>query len=171
MELGGVFFAARQIDREYPVLAIRGISDIVGFKREEQWTKYACATAAAFAYALVSAGVAFEPRNAETSRWPHQPAEPPSSRPWRRVGSAQFATLVYALGTALPSVSQADDTAALSGVSRHLIRKGRDKPIQRWQAVLEQAIDDGVDDILCSETLKLTKSAELRAAAADWIGT
>ena len=76
MELGGVFLAARQIDREYPVLAIRGISNIVGFKREEQWTKYACATAAAFAYALVSAGVAFEPRNAETSRWPHQPAEP-----------------------------------------------------------------------------------------------
>lgn len=169
MELGGVFLAARQIDREYPILAIRGISDIVGFKREEQWTKYACATAAAFASALVCAGAAFEPRIAEMSGWPHQPAEQPNSRPWRRVGSSQFAALVYALGVALPSVSQADDTAALSGVSRHLIRKGRDKPIQRWQAVLEQAIDDGVDDILCSEALKLTNSAQLRAAVADWI--
>jgi hypothetical protein len=65
MELGGVFLAARQIDREHPILAIRGISDIVGFKREEQWTKYACTTAAAFAYALVRAGAAFEPRIAE----------------------------------------------------------------------------------------------------------
>ena len=68
MELGGVFLAARQIDREYPILAIRGISDIVGFKREEQWTKYACTTAAAFAYALIRAGAAFEPRIAEMSR-------------------------------------------------------------------------------------------------------
>jgi hypothetical protein len=67
MELGGVFLAARQIDREHPILAIRGISDIVGFKREEQWTKYACTTAAAFAYALVRAGAAFEPRIAEMS--------------------------------------------------------------------------------------------------------
>jgi nucleoside phosphorylase len=62
MELGGVFLAARQIDREYPILAIRGISDIVGLKREEQWTKYACSTAAAFAYALLCAGAPFKAR-------------------------------------------------------------------------------------------------------------
>jgi nucleoside phosphorylase len=62
MELGGVFLAARQIDREYPILAIRGISDIVGFKREDEWTKYACCTAAAFAYALLCAGEPFEAR-------------------------------------------------------------------------------------------------------------
>jgi nucleoside phosphorylase len=170
MELGGVFIAARQIEREHPILAIRGISDIVGFKREEQWTKYACATAAAFAYALVRAGAPFEPRIAEVNEWSHQPEEQPNSRPWRRVGSSQFAALVYALGVALPSVSQADDTAGRSGVSRHLIRQGRGNPIQRWQAVLEQAIDDGVDDALCSEALKQTNSAQLRTAVADWIG-
>ena len=56
------FLAARQIDREHPILAIRGISDIVGFKREEQWTKYACTTAAAFAYALLRSGAPFEAR-------------------------------------------------------------------------------------------------------------
>ncbi|MEU8365355.1 hypothetical protein AB0C27_56020 [Nonomuraea sp. NPDC048882] len=63
MELGGIFLAARQHDREYPILAIRGISDIVGFKREERWTKYACTTAAAFAHALVRSGEAFSPRS------------------------------------------------------------------------------------------------------------
>jgi nucleoside phosphorylase len=53
MELGGVYLAARRLDREYPILAIRGISDIVGFKRDEAWTKYACKSAAAFAHALL----------------------------------------------------------------------------------------------------------------------
>lgn len=56
MELAGVYIAARRHDREYPILAIRGISDIVGFKRDEAWTKYACNTAAAFALALIKSG-------------------------------------------------------------------------------------------------------------------
>ena len=30
------------------MLSIRGVSDIVGFKRQDAWTKYACASAAAF---------------------------------------------------------------------------------------------------------------------------
>ena len=34
-------------------LAIRGISDVVGFKRHPDWTAYACETAAAFAKALL----------------------------------------------------------------------------------------------------------------------
>jgi nucleoside phosphorylase len=50
MESGGVYRAAR--DR-CPMLAIRGISDIVGFKRNEAWTKYACASAAAFTRAFL----------------------------------------------------------------------------------------------------------------------
>lgn len=50
MESGGVYRAAR--DR-CPMLAIRGISDIVGFKRHEAWTKYACASAAAFTRAFL----------------------------------------------------------------------------------------------------------------------
>ncbi len=53
MELSGVYTAARRMDREYPILAIRGISDIVGFERDSGWTSYACNTAAAFAYALI----------------------------------------------------------------------------------------------------------------------
>jgi len=53
MELAGIYRAARQRHREYPILAIRGISDIIGFKRDDQWTAYACRSAAAFARAVI----------------------------------------------------------------------------------------------------------------------
>lgn len=53
MELGGVYIAARRAHHEYPILAIRGISDIVGFKRHPDWTEYACQSAAAFAHAFI----------------------------------------------------------------------------------------------------------------------
>lgn len=55
MELAGVYHAARRPEREYPILAIRGISDIVGYKRHRDWTTYACHSAAAFAHALIRA--------------------------------------------------------------------------------------------------------------------
>ena len=45
MESAGVHRATRD---ETPMLSIRGLSDIVGFKRQDAWTKYACASAAAF---------------------------------------------------------------------------------------------------------------------------
>lgn len=62
MELGGVLIASRRKDHQYPVLAIRGISDVVGLKRDGNWTAYACHTAAAFAHALLRAGQVIEPR-------------------------------------------------------------------------------------------------------------
>lgn len=46
MESAGVHRATR--DRT-PMLSIRGLSDIVGLRRLDPWTKYACAAAAAFA--------------------------------------------------------------------------------------------------------------------------
>lgn len=51
MELAGVYQAGWDFHK--PVLAIRGISDIVGFKRSPDWTSYACHTAAAFTQALL----------------------------------------------------------------------------------------------------------------------
>jgi nucleoside phosphorylase len=54
MELGGVYIAARRPNREYPIVAIRGISDIIGLERDADWTQYACNSAAAFALGLVS---------------------------------------------------------------------------------------------------------------------
>ena len=56
MELGGVMRAARRKDRDYPVLAVKGISDIVGFRRDPSWTHYACESAAAFSLALLRTG-------------------------------------------------------------------------------------------------------------------
>lgn len=51
MELAGVYQAAWGTQK--PVLAIRGISDIVGFKRSPEWTSYACHAAASFTAALL----------------------------------------------------------------------------------------------------------------------
>jgi hypothetical protein len=50
MEAAGVYRAARG---RCPMLAIRGISDIVGFKRDEDWIAYACRSAAHFARAYL----------------------------------------------------------------------------------------------------------------------
>lgn len=54
MELPGIFEAARSIKGDKPVLAIRGISDVVGFKRDPAWTAFACKTAASLARALLN---------------------------------------------------------------------------------------------------------------------
>ncbi len=50
MEIGGAMMAAR--DR--PIMSIRGLSDIVGYKRSPEWTSYACETAAAMLKAIVT---------------------------------------------------------------------------------------------------------------------
>jgi nucleoside phosphorylase len=55
MESAGVYLTCQR--NEVPFLAIRGISDIVGWKRDEAWTRYACHTAAAYARMLIQAGV------------------------------------------------------------------------------------------------------------------
>lgn len=48
MELPGIYVAANRRDERIPILAIRGISDVVGLEREHIWTEYACKTAASF---------------------------------------------------------------------------------------------------------------------------
>lgn len=53
MEAAGAYHTTRNHHREVPMLAIRGISDIVGFRRDPRWTNYACHSAAAFARALL----------------------------------------------------------------------------------------------------------------------
>lgn len=50
MESAGIYKA---VHGRVPFLAIRGISDVIGLKRDPKWTTYACATAAAFAHALL----------------------------------------------------------------------------------------------------------------------
>lgn len=53
MELAGVYQAANTFNRFYPILAVRGISDIVGLKRHRSWTEYACNTAATLFFTLL----------------------------------------------------------------------------------------------------------------------
>lgn len=57
MEAAGVYRAVRSGGREYPFLSVRGLSDIVGFKRHPNWTAYACHSAAAFTLALIKSGI------------------------------------------------------------------------------------------------------------------
>lgn len=54
MEAAGVGLACSR--RHVPFLAVRGISDIIGWKRSEKWTKYACKTVAAAVRLLVESG-------------------------------------------------------------------------------------------------------------------
>jgi nucleoside phosphorylase len=88
MESGGVYRAARE---RCPMLAIRGISDIVGLKRSDAWTKYACASAAAFTCAFLRTRP-IEPASAAngTVAAPHATGKNDSApaRPERRVGSS-----------------------------------------------------------------------------------
>lgn len=58
MEAAGVYRATRG---RCPMLAIRGISDIVGLKRADVWTKYACASAASFARGFLRTRPAGDP--------------------------------------------------------------------------------------------------------------
>lgn len=59
MELGGVVRAASKSTRSVPVLSVRGISDVVGFRRDAKWTNYACRTVASFVDALVKSDLPF----------------------------------------------------------------------------------------------------------------
>jgi nucleoside phosphorylase len=54
MEAGGAYLAARQAKpHELPLLCVRGISDVVGFRRSGEWTQFACDVAAAFLAVLL----------------------------------------------------------------------------------------------------------------------
>lgn len=57
MEAAGVFQAADQKHKHYPVLVVRGISDVVGLERDPHWTLYACHTAASLTHQLIVSGV------------------------------------------------------------------------------------------------------------------
>jgi nucleoside phosphorylase len=52
MELAGVYLAAQKSNT--PVIAIRGLSDIVGYRRSSEWTQFACEAAASFAICLIN---------------------------------------------------------------------------------------------------------------------
>jgi formylglycine-generating enzyme required for sulfatase activity/nucleoside phosphorylase len=82
MELEGVWAAAQ--NHGIPLFSIRGVSDIIGFRREPEWTNYACHTAAAFAFHLIQAGVlpSIEPGPASPKPTPRdEPTGPAKATP------------------------------------------------------------------------------------------
>ncbi len=57
MEIAGALRAADAIgNANLPILTIRGISDVIGYKRDPVWTNYACQSAGAFAFGLLKSG-------------------------------------------------------------------------------------------------------------------
>jgi nucleoside phosphorylase len=62
MEVAGVYHATEGTRKNYPLTTIRGISDIIGFDRDEDWTQYACHSAAAFTYAFIRSGLLIAPQ-------------------------------------------------------------------------------------------------------------
>lgn len=68
METGGVRRAARRAGRNYPVLTIRGVSDVIGLKRNPDWTTFACHSVAAFTYALIRTGEVIATRGRRAGR-------------------------------------------------------------------------------------------------------
>jgi nucleoside phosphorylase len=57
MEIAGALRAADAIgDANLPILTIRGISDVIGYKRDPAWTNYACQSAGAFTFGLLKSG-------------------------------------------------------------------------------------------------------------------
>ena len=50
MESIGAYEATKD---KCPIMIIRGVSDIVGFEKNDDWVNYACETSAAFAYTLI----------------------------------------------------------------------------------------------------------------------
>jgi nucleoside phosphorylase len=58
MELAGVYEAVYAEDEQnHRVLAVRGLSDIVGFNRDGDWTEFACHSASAVAHKLILGGL------------------------------------------------------------------------------------------------------------------
>jgi len=81
MEAGGAYRAARETRRghEYRLLCVRGISDVVGFRRESDWTRFACQTAASFVLALIKSDVAFLSRREAVLEAGGTAGSPPST--------------------------------------------------------------------------------------------
>ena len=99
MESAGVYRAAT--GREVPLVAIRGLSDVVGLKRNPGWTAYACHTAAAFTRAFLRTRP-IEPRASE----PALPAKPLPELRWpAKLTGPEVQELVSALLSAFPSRS------------------------------------------------------------------
>jgi nucleoside phosphorylase len=156
VEMGsaGVYEAAHGIQKQYPVMSICGISDIVGVERDLQWVAYACETAASFVYAFVIAGIIGVDTSANTANEMQQESvlmtpsytAPEKSLPLRRAGDPISVFISY---------SPKDETF-LHELETHLATLTREGSIRLWH---RRFITAGRE--LVSETDSHLSSAQL----------
>lgn len=122
MESAGVYRAARRPQGECAFMAIRGISDIIGLKRDDAWKLYACNTAAAFARSFIASHdlkpltqrALRPPRGRELSIWQGS---------IRTAGRSGFPGDVLTLAEEAPS--ELDRSKAILTAAKNLIDLGR----------------------------------------------
>ena len=131
MESAGVYQATQRINHQYPVMAIRGISDIIGLDRDNQWTKYACQTAAAFTHAFVTADI-ISPREAITSS---SALSSPSSQGNVKVRPAQYKNQTNGIEPIDVFISYSkDDEKFKKQLETHLTMLRREGTIRPWHS-------------------------------------
>ena len=117
MEAGGAYIAARRggpRGHEYPLLSVRGISDVVGFDRSPDWTAYACHSAASFVRALVASNaIELRPRHG-------------TARRRRRAGTRR--RLRVRTGTASPAAPSRTPTGCSPGCEMLIVARKRRRP-------------------------------------------
>ena len=134
MEAAGVYQATQRIRYQYPVMAIRGISDIIGFERDNQWTKYACQTAAAFAYTFVTAGIIPPRENTAISSVPTIVSSSYSQQP-AKVLQAQGKSQANGQGPIEVFISfSEDDEKFKKQLETHLTMLRREGIIRPWHS-------------------------------------
>lgn len=149
MESAGALEAAQQIGKQYPVMAIRGISDIIGLKRDGRWTSYACQTAGAFTYAFIKAGIiepletgivepleSSPPTISATSKPSTLPDQQKTSNPPTATGTVD--TTKPAPLDLFISYSE-DDERFKKELETHLVMLRRDGTIRPWHSQQTEA--------------------------------
>ena len=132
MEAAGVYQATQRIRYQYPVMAIRGISDIIGFERDNQWTKYACQTAAAFTYTFVTAGIIPPRENTAISSVPTVASPSYSQEPAKALQTQSQANGQEPIEVFISSSE--DDEKFKKQLETHLTMLRRDGIIRPWHS-------------------------------------
>ena len=159
MESAGVLQAAQQMAKQYPVMAIRGISDIIGLKRDGRWTSYACQTAGAFTYAFIKAGI-IEPQ--ESSSSPVSSTSTPSIPTVSSTSTPSTSTARPKPNNSQPTMSidptkpapldlfisySEDDEKFKKDLETHLAMLRRDGIIRQWSSGQTEAGLEAEEDI------------------------
>lgn len=163
MEVAGVYEAAQRIDYQYPVMAIRGISDIIGLQRDYRWTEYACRAAAAFTYAFIMTDPLDPPLNSASFQRTAVSSGPSSVQPrgsesflgaqlseWHPTqttadGSIPVATLINIKGSWQETTDKHTRIWSLKQSGNSITGKGTHKSLYHTNTVTLAGVIDGHD--------------------------